>query len=329
MNTRRFSLCLVIFFAVSCGKKEIPERAANVSPPVNSTNVQSTSPAPNQFVSNEIPASTVIPEESSKVPGQEIYDAAVAVIRRAQNPAAAEEAMKLFREAAELGNPAAQHALGVSYFTGLGAAKSTEEALAWFHKSAAQGYADAEFRIASIYIRGDGVPADEAKALEFLRKAAERGHTEAQYNLATLYSTGQSVPKDAAEAAKWFRKAAEAGHPTAQSNVGVLYASGEVLEKNMEQAVQWWRKAAEQGQPSAQFNLAQSLFEGKSVAKDLVEAYKWYHLAAEQGDRDAARMRNALSVELRPSEIADALKRSREFNSQLHARREAEKEKLF
>jgi TPR repeat protein len=130
---------------------------------------------------------------------------------------------------------------------------------------------------------------------------------------------GKGVPKDVKTAAEWFRKAAEAGHPTAQSNLGVLYASGEVLEKDMALAIQWWRKAAEQGQPSAQFNLAQALVEGKAVPKDLVEAYKWYHLAADRGDRDAARMRNALGVELSPEEVAEALKRAREFKAGLQS----------
>ena len=94
-------------------------------------------------------------------------------------------------------------------------------------------------------------------------------------------------------------------------------------------AIQWWRKAAEQGQPSAQFNLAQALVEGKAAPKDLVEAYKWYHLAADRGDRDAGRMRNALGVELSPEEVAEALKRAREFKSQLHAEMTEKRELAF
>ena len=142
-------------------------------------------------------------------------------------------------------------------------------------------------------------------------------------------AANKKTPEERAAEKKAARKAAEKGHPIAQSNFGVLHASGEVLEKNMDEALQWWRKAAEQGQPSAQFNLAQALLEGKSLPKDLVEAYKWYSLAAEQGDRDARRMRDALAVELAPSEIAEGLKRSREFKVQQHARWEMERNKLF
>jgi TPR repeat protein len=109
----------------------------------------------------------------------------------------------------------------------------------------------------------------------------------------------------------------------------VLYASGEVFEKNLEEALKWWRKAAEQGQSSAQFNLAQALVEGKAAPKDLVEAYKWFHLAAEQGDRDAGRMRNNLGVELAPADVAEALKRARDFRTELYAERKAKMEEAF
>jgi TPR repeat protein len=109
----------------------------------------------------------------------------------------------------------------------------------------------------------------------------------------------------------------------------VLYASGDGVEKNMTEAVKWWRSAAEQGQRTAQFNLAQILTEGKEVTKDLVEAYKWYSLAADQGDRDALRLRNALALELSPEEVAEGLKRSREFNSQLRTRQREERERQF
>ena len=262
-------------------------------------------------------------------PGQDIYERGLAVLRARETPRAAEKALALFQEAADAGNPPAQHALGVCYLLGIGVEKSLEDALSWLNKSAAQGYAEAQFKLASLYIRGDTVPADDSKALAFARAAADQGHADAQYNLAILFVTGRGVPKDQAEAAKWFRKAAEARHATAQSNLGVLYASGGVLEKNMDEALKWWRKAAEQGQPSAQFNLAQALLEGQSVPKDLVEAYKWFHLAGENGDRDARRLRDNLGVELSPTEVADALKRARDFKSQLHAQRQAKLEELF
>ena len=274
----------------------------------------------------------VVAKPRPNYPAQEIYEQGLAELKRGSESSdrqAAERALGFFREAAEAGNPPAQHVLGVSYLAGIGVKKDIEQGLVWLNKSAAQGYADAQFKLASLYMRGEVVPADMFRVLEFARKAAEQGHAEAQYNLGTIYATGKGVEKNAEVSAAWFQKAAEGGHPTAQSNLGVLYASGGVLEKNMELAIQWWRKAAAQGQPSAQFNLAQALVEGKAVPKDLVEAYKWYHLAAERGDRDAGRMRNMLGVELSPEEVAEALKRAREFKAQLQAEMREKRELAF
>jgi TPR repeat protein len=349
----RIALTIVFLMLVGCGRNETtqvtpdevtPPAATNFASEIDSTNSTAeeelVAPAP---VATSVPITTAtqIVEATTtpapakprpNYPAQEIYEQGLAELERGSenlDRQAVERALAFFRKAAEEGNAPAQHALGVSYLAGIGVPKDVEQGLVWLNKSAAQGYADAQFKLASLYIRGDVLPEDTAKALDLARLAAEQGHTEAQYNLGTIYATGKGVTKDAKVAAEWFRKAAEAGHPTAQSNLGVLYASGGVLEKNMEAAVQWWRKAAEQGQPSAQFNLAQALVEGKAVPKDLVEAYKWYHLAADRGDRDAARMRNALGVELSPEEVADALKRAREFKSRLQAQMKEKRELAF
>lgn len=326
----RVVLIVVLATLSACGKKDERNDPAAAQNPVLATNpLPPAATMATTVASNLPPLTNPASELPEPLPGSELLDEAVAMIRQAQDSAAATKGVEKLREAAELGNPTAQHAIGVCYFTGLGVTKSTDQALSWFHKSAEKGNADAQFKLASLYIRGDGVSIDEARAVELLKKAAEQGHAEAQYNLATLYSSGKSVPKDPGAAAAWFRRSADAGHAIAQSNMGVLHASGEVVEKSMDQALAWWRKAAEQGQPSAQFNLAQALFEGKAVPKDLVESYKWYHLAAEQGDRDAARMREALGSELAPAELGDALKRAREFKAQLHARWEARKAAPF
>ncbi|HEV8542411.1 MAG TPA: tetratricopeptide repeat protein [Verrucomicrobiae bacterium] len=272
---------------------------------------------------------TNTPPPKPVYPANELYEQAVALIKTNESNAAAEKALKLFQEAAEKGNPPAQCALGISYLGGIGVKKSEEDALKWLRKSAEAGYADAQFKLASLYVRGEVVPKDETQAAELARKAADQGHAEAQYNLGTLYTGGKGVPKDEKQAAFWFKKAAEAGQPSAQANLGVLYANGEVFDKNMDEAVKWWKKAAEQGQPTAQFNLGQALTEGKALPKDLVEAYKWYYLAAQQGDRQAAQFRDAVAAELDPSQLADALKRARQFKSDLLARWQNRQENLF
>jgi TPR repeat protein len=228
MTILRFCACFFLLLAAACGKKQkdIAARAAQDANQPGIALSQSAEVA-RATATNELPAVTnTTLREPAPVPGHAAYERGVALLRNVQRGEDLEAAIALFREAAEQGNAAAQRALGVCYFRGIGVAKNPAEAMAWLNKSVNQGDADAQFKLASILIRGDGVPADEPRAIELLRAAAQQGHAEAQYNLATLYSTGKGLPKDSKEAGNWFRKAAENGHPTAQSNLGVLHASG-------------------------------------------------------------------------------------------------------
>jgi TPR repeat protein len=79
------------------------------------------------------------------------------------------------------------------------------------------------------------------------------------------------------------------------------------------QAVKWYRKAAEQNFAAAQLNLGLCYVRGDDVADDLVEAYKWLLLAARQGDEDAKKRMTWLENNLRPEQIAQGQKRTREF----------------
>jgi TPR repeat protein len=330
----------VLFLLLSlcaCAKKAETERTPAVAvttrmgnaAPALATNVSSSAAKSNALIAAVSNSVKVAAPPKPVYPAQEIYEQGIALIKTNESTATAEQAIKFFQEAADKGNPPAQRALGLSYLGGIGIKKNVDEGLKWLRKSADAGYADAQFKLASLYARGDILPKDENLAAEFARKAAEQGHAEAEYNLGTLYTAGKGVPKDLKEAAAWFKKAAEAGQASAQSNIGVLYANGEVFDKNMDEAIKWWKKAAEQGQPSAQFNLAQALTEGKALPKDLVEAYKWYYLSAQQGDTQAAQLRDAVAAELDPAQLADALRRARQFKSDLVAKWQAKEDVAF
>lgn len=54
---------------------------------------------------------------------------------------------------------------------------------------------------------------------------------------------------------------------------------------------------------------------GRGGALDLVEAHKWFNLAALKGDAEAARRRQELAAEMAPGEVAQALRRAREWLS--------------
>ena len=77
--------------------------------------------------------------------------------------------------------------------------------------------------------------------------------------------------------------------------------------------MKWWRRAANQEDNSAQVSLGWMYQSGEGVLKDYVLAYKWYNLAAAQGNKNAAELRDVLATEIKPSQIQEAQKLSREF----------------
>ncbi|MGE5789250.1 MAG: tetratricopeptide repeat protein, partial [Syntrophaceae bacterium] len=101
-----------------------------------------------------------------------------------------------------------------------------------YRQAAEQGDAAAQALVGGMYLVGEGVPRDYAEAAKWYRKAAEQGNADAQYNLGGLYANGQGVPRDCAEAAKWYRKAAEQGNADAQYDLGVMYADGQGVPRD-------------------------------------------------------------------------------------------------
>ncbi len=110
--------------------------------------------------------------------------------------------------------------------------------------------------------------------------AAEQGVAQAQYRLGDLYETGLGVGRDFIEASKWYRRAARQGHTVAQHMVGLTYAYGLGVPRNM------------------------------------VNAYMWLDLAAASGDLNAGALRDSLARAMDSDQLADARRRSMNWQPQ-------------
>ncbi len=101
-------------------------------------------------------------------------------------------ALKLFRPAAEAGDPYAQFSLGFMYNIGQGVPQNYAEAARWYRRSAEQGYASAQTDLGNMYATGHGVPKDLV-------------HADLWYSLAAAYfvnvpGNSASTQRDAIEA---------------------------------------------------------------------------------------------------------------------------------
>lgn len=190
----------------------------------------------------------------------------------------------LIRQAADLGDPAAQCAMGDCYNYGMGVDRDEKKAVEYYLKSANQGYVPAQAMIGCAYLIGMDVGIDPETVLnKYLLPAAEKGEPVGQYYAGYCYDNGTIVEKDAKKAVEYYRLSAAQGFPEAQNRLGECYQSGIGVDVNTEEAVKWYLMSAEQGFPDALFNLGDCYFEGKGTTKDLNMAAELYRKALDSG----------------------------------------------
>ena len=132
------------------------------------------------------------------------------------------EAARLYRIAAEAGNPVAQNTLGAMFEAGEGALpRNPREAARLYRLAADQEYPAAQANLAALYAFGrGGLARDDREAVRLWQRAAEREDPGAQTNLGTMYATGRGgLPRDNREAARMWRLAAEQGSTEAKNNL--------------------------------------------------------------------------------------------------------------
>ena len=264
-------------------------------------------------------------DENKEQPGADLFDEACDLIDETGQGKDADylEAMRLLREAAQIGNIAAMNNLGMLYYRGYGVEKDYAEALKWIRRGAAYGDETAYKNLALLYEKGHGVPVNRKIALDMYLALAENGVADAMTSVGRLYYYGIDGTPDYQEAFHWYSKAAEKhdlgaydeigwcyfkGHGVKQDyikamdyfhkaamwgdayaaiHIALLYYHGYGVKRNYGQALSWSKEAARQGLGLAMSDIAGLYEEGEGVDKNLGVAFVWYQRAASAGHADA------------------------------------------
>lgn len=91
-----------------------------------------------------------------------------------------EAALRVWRQRAEDGDPAAQNYLGVHYHLGLGVPSDYKQAVQWYMKAAENGNPDAQRNLGTMYYLGLGIPQDNGLAYGWYYVAAKNGNAKAE-----------------------------------------------------------------------------------------------------------------------------------------------------
>jgi TPR repeat protein len=159
---------------------------------------------------------------------------------------------------------------------------------------------------------------DHVAAYRELYPLAERGNAVAAYVVSRMLFAGHGVSRNAEAALKWLRIAAEKGEPNAQTQLAMRYDLGFGLPQSHADAFVWYKRAADQGLPTAQVHIGIMYSEGRGVAADLVLAHMWLNLGAATLPpgtirNSAARLRDAITAQLTPEQMAAAHRLARDW----------------
>jgi tetratricopeptide (TPR) repeat protein len=141
------------------------------------------------------------------------------------------EAIALYRRAADANDVRAMVSLGLLLEAGDHTSKDLKGAYAFYEKAAERGSADGALDLAVALINGKGIDVDIPRALALLEKASAGGSARAAYDLAALVASGRGG-KPASEALALFRRAGAEGYPEGYRAAAVLLDEGRGVPKD-------------------------------------------------------------------------------------------------
>jgi TPR repeat protein len=179
-----------------------------------------------------------------------------------------EQAIDLYKRAAQQNDLEAAFLLGKAHEIGQFCEKSLIKALNWYAK-AAPSYYEAKQRIYEI--AGMGLP---------------KGHPEAQFIMGCLHYSDPH--KDKREAANWFKKAALQEHLESLFRLGMMCLKGEGIDQSPSQAAFYWEKAGRKGHTNSQYQLGKLYITDQcNILQNWLQGIEWLKKASEQGHPEA------------------------------------------
>jgi dienelactone hydrolase len=160
-----------------------------------------------------------------------------------------------------------------------------------FRLAADRGNPQAKWELANMYRLGSGVDRDPVTARLLARSAAAQGE-DAAMNILGVMERDEGRPSNDIEAVKWFRAAAELHHSYALNNLGDMYRLGRGgLTIDRIEAARLYRHSAYYENPWGRLHLAEALEKGEGTERDPAQALDLYKAVAQQDYEPEAKRR--------------------------------------
>lgn len=197
-------------------------------------------------------------------------------LKNATQPAQRSNAISRLRHAAETGSAEAAFNLGKAYATGNGVDRNAVDAAHWYRIASDAGHAAAQVAYAGALVAGDGVAKDLLQGRLWLWRALMQDSMAAAVSIAELYLQGTGVTRNAETAASYLHDAARNGFAPAQKRYADLLWNGEGVKQDQGASIEWYEKSAAQDDPSALLRLGWIYETGSGVAIDRIRAHGYY-----------------------------------------------------
>jgi hypothetical protein len=197
-------------------------------------------------------------------------------------------ALKLYKEAAERGDPSGMAAYGRMLEFGMGTKPDPAGALELYEKAAKLGDPS------GMVFLGDRLLAegDMEAAYAWYSKAAKLDHGPACAKAGDCLASGWGVPADPEAAVALYEQGAKLGDANSQYKLGKCLAEGRGAKPDPAGAVFWYKCAGANGNRDAVRELGTALFYGRGVPADVAEGRRLLEAAAKGGDPEAAAILN-------------------------------------
>ena len=228
-----------------------------------------------------------------------------------------EKAFKYYSMAADKGDKIAMNNLGSLYYSGIGTKKDVRQAIKLFDDAAKLGNNEAAVNLAFIYLTSGATdnPTVKSAVVKLFNQAANGDNITAQYMMGMIYYNGFGITKNDDKAFQMLRKAASQ-YDEAQYQLALRYMNAEGTPRNYGNAVANLIKAAKQGHIPSMLWLGDILAVGTSFPKNEYEAYVWYNIASVYDAKNASEKRDMLEGKLKIEEVLQAQATAEKFKTQ-------------
>jgi TPR repeat protein/GTPase SAR1 family protein len=227
------------------------------------------------------------------------------------------EALRMYRKAADTGDPAGQNALAV-FLDERSSGEFSAEAIVWYRRAAEQGLAVAQANLGQKLIVESSGNSDGSEGFKWLMKAAEQGYAIAENMIGCCFMDGLACAQNPEMAFAWIKKAAEQGHPEAEANLARCYEEGIGTEIDQEAWSNWLIRASNHGNAASQLRIGMDLVYAEGDDADIPEGIDLIRTAASNGYAEAMRiyadlLRFGKQIEADPSSAVDWYRKSAEL----------------